>query len=202
MPCTIPYIPEYLHSNGRPVIEAFYINEFLFRRCSQGKKANPFDGISLVDLSVNRSGHADNLLSKPNDVLLNTDPANGKGQILNEEIVCLRIAELNEYGQYIKENSNEKDVNGTKITNTCLIHLKHKIEECNYAHCAFEIYFNGIEMTYKNYDKNLKKDTLLRTWCKLEIVKMIVREEVWINWPNENPSISNVSPEEIANDKT
>ena len=150
-----------------------------------GKRGNPFDGISLVDLSVNRSGLLLEKLSEPADVLFNMTPENQKGEMLNEEVVHLRISELDENNQYKKAETRTKEINGITTTNSCLLHLRHKKEECNYAHCAFEVIYNSVEMTYENYSKHLKKDTVLRSWCKNEIAKMIVKEEVWINWPGE-----------------
>lgn len=185
MSCQIPYIPERLHINNRPHVGEFFYGEILYRRCPKDKVKNPFDGISLVDLSVNRQGAPlDEPLCEPGDVLFNMVPENGKGERLDEAVVPLKILELDEEKQYLKSQSATTS-GEVPVTNNCTIHLRHKVEPCNYAHAAFEVYYNGEEMTFDNYKQTLKKNTLLRTWCKNEISKMILHEEVWINWPNE-----------------
>jgi len=110
-------------------------------------------------------------------------PDNEKGHFLDEAIVPLQIMELGDEGQYKKAHTaaTGKDLK----FHVCCICLKHKKEECNYSHAAFEIFYDGKELTsFEQYKNTLKKNSLLRTWCKTEISKMIIREEIWLNWPN------------------
>lgn len=175
MSCPLDYIPNHLHTNNRPDINYFSIGENLFRRCKEEDKNNPFDSISLVDLSINRRGPNQNLiLCDPNDVLYNTNPTNGKGNIINESISCLEIKELNDINEYEKIHTHDEL--------KCKIHLKHDKTPCMYSHCSFKIYYNDIETTYENYNKGLKKNNKLRIWCKNELAKMYIKEEVRLNW--------------------
>lgn len=185
MPCTIPYIPERLHTNERPDIPGFSLGEQLYRRCKEEEKSNPFDTINLIDVSVNRQGPNGNPLSQPDDVLLNDTPENGKGEVYNLTICYMTIMELDENNQYHKVNYQVTVKNENEETDSCTIFLKHKKLDCNYAHCAFEIFYNDVEMTQLNYKKTLKKNTKLKTWCKNELSKMILKEEVRINWNDE-----------------
>ena len=87
MACILSYIPERLRSNGRASVNKFDIGEHLYRRCNDKVKANPFSEISLIDISVNRSGIPIGNFSYPNDVLFNTAPERYDGrEIINEEI--------------------------------------------------------------------------------------------------------------------
>lgn len=184
MPCTLSYIPSHLHTSGRPDLNYFSIGEFLFRRCKEGNKYNPFDEISLIDISLNRRGpDPENILSDPEDVLFNTNPGNGKGEIINESIAYLEIKELDENNGYDKSYTHETiTASGEKINNICRIILKHDKTPCIYAHCAFKIFLNGIETTFLNYKTGLGKQSQLRIWCKNELAKMYIKQEVRLNW--------------------
>lgn len=183
MPCNLGYIPEHLHSNGRPNINEFYVNEYLFRRCPEKEKFDPFDHISLYDISVNRSGPDDNRLSQPDDVLFNTNPENGKGEKYELSVACLQIKELNKYNQYFKILFTANPGNHENMYDTCQICLYHKQEECNYSHCAFVLVYNGIELKDRDiYNQTLAKNRKLRTKCRHEFSKMYLKEEVRINW--------------------
>jgi hypothetical protein len=177
MPCLLNHIPPRLHTNGRGDINYFSIGEFLFRRCPEKYRYNPFDTISLSDISVNRRGPDENtILSEPEDVLLNFNLENQKGEIITDEVVsALEIKELDSNMEYLKT----EEVDGA----SCKIHLKHDKIECNYSHSAFKIFFNGDELdSFKKYSDSLKKHSILKTWCKNELSKMIIKEEVRINW--------------------
>jgi len=189
VPCSLHYIPKRLHARGRQNINKFYVGEYLFRRCEEADKLNPFLKISLVDLSVNRSGKRYKI-SKPEDVLYNTNPQSyGGAEILDLSIAFLKISELDKTDNYNKSYTHTKPgINGgTSQTNTCKILLKHKKEECNYAHSAFEIYYDNTEQTFSNYSKLLQRNNPLKSWCKNEIAKMIVKEEVRLNWTDNLP---------------
>ncbi len=183
--CELTYIPTNLLRFGRNDFNKFYIGEYLYFRCKEEVKNNPFDAISLVDLSHNRSGRWFNIFSIPNDVLLNTNPTIEKPEEkFDLSIACLEIKELINR-TYVKE-LREPEVSGGEILSQtkCVIQLKHKPINCNYSHCAFEFYFNDEEVTFKNYGTTLgsKANKKLRTRCKHEISKMIIKEEVRINF--------------------
>lgn len=189
MACSLSYIPRRLHSNGRPDIPDFFIGELLFRRCPPEIKDDPFGKISLIDLSVNRSGKSGSPISFPKDVLLNFAPTEKTAGVeqFNEEIVALELKEVNHHKTYVKSRIIQREItkgkNKSIDAHSCCICLKHKKIECNYSHCTFEVYFDGVEQTFENYSKSLGKHNSLKTWCKNEIAKMIIKEEVWINWP-------------------
>lgn len=191
MSCKLSYIPKRLVWDCRPIVPTFKIGEKLFRRCKKEEKENPFDRISLVDLSLNRSGDETFEFSRPSDVLYNTNPTIEKPQeIFTEEVVVqLEILELTNELQYQKVffepivGLNETQPLGQFC---CEIFLRHKPDNCNYAHCSFEFYYKGEEVTWKNYKTTLGKKnsetTKLRTLCKHEISRMMIKEEVRINF--------------------
>lgn len=99
----------------------------------------------------------------------------------------MQILELNEHLQYEKQiDGIQVGSNGEQNNIYCTIKLKHKSEDCNYAHSAFEFYYDDEEVTWENYKATLGKEnkghSKLRTKCKTEISKMILKEEVRINW--------------------
>ena len=126
-----------------------------------------------------------NIFSIPKDVLFNTSPTDKKPQeIFDMSIACLEIKELVK-GTYHKEliepeGGNLNNLNYSK----CVIKLKHKPINCNYSHGAFEFYFNDVELTFKNYETTLgsKANKKLRTKCKHEMSKMVIKQEVRINF--------------------
>lgn len=190
MCCQLEYIPDHLKQAKRPVLEEFSIGEILYHRCTEEKKLDPFDKISLVDVSVNRSGTIENKLSQPEDVLFNINPTPEKPfQKYDLSIACLEIKELNEENKYIKEVTEPPSTPEEPNPDNQLkaeIKLKHKPEECNYSHSACEFYFNNVEVTYENWSVTLGRDNgktrKLRTRCKQAIAIMILQEVVRINW--------------------
>lgn len=187
MACEIPYIPNRLHRNGRENIVEFEIGELLFRRCPPNHVRNPFDSISLVDVSVNREGPEAGKFCEEEDVLYITIPNDGDKEKYEESICRMQILELNDNSQYEKRiDGKQAGPNGEQNDISCTIKLKHKSEDCNYAHSAFEFYYDEEEVTWENFKATLGKDNKghrkLRTTCKTEISKMILKEEVRINW--------------------
>ena len=156
----------------------------IYRRCPAANIEDPFNTIKLADVSVNRQGPAEQVYSEPEDVLFNYNPENGKGETLDEAIVSMRISEVNFEGKYVKSEtySQPSKKDGNPVSNICEIQLKHKMDVCNYSHCAFEIFYNGEQMTFENYKKSLQKNSYLKSWCKNELSKMIIRKEIKINW--------------------
>lgn len=175
--CELSYIPKRLHLLEKKSIQYFSIGETLFRRCKKEEKLNHFDNIQIFDISVNRRGlSTENILSEPEDVLLNFSPRNSFEKFDNDILITLEIKELNEDKQFekIQENCSTK--------NTVRVFLNHRIEPCNYSHCCFEFYFNGEEVSKENYKKSLRTDTELKDFCKFELTKMLIKEEVRLNW--------------------
>jgi hypothetical protein len=187
--CALSYIPDRLHTNDRPEIPVFELGEFLFHRCPHEHVKEPFDNISLYDLSTNRQGRKDEPLCERDDVLFNLNPDNGKGERLNCYINTLEIKEISPNQTYQKSISHQgKDGDGKPVTHTCDIVLLHDRLPCNYSHSIMRITFNGTIVTQENYKNTLRRKgqyiTELRTKCKLEFEKMILNEEVRITWDN------------------
>lgn len=185
-PCLLSYIPERLHSNDKPLLLAFEIGEFLYRRCKPEHLEEPFDGIKLCDLSVNRQGNKANHLSHKEEVLYNLNPENGKGEKFDEVVITLEIKALTVNNTYEKTIQHDgQDGNGQPITYTCFIQLLHDRLPCNYSHCIFHITFNGEVVTEQNYNRTLRRKgtlvTELRNKCKIEFEQMIREKEVRIN---------------------
>lgn len=168
MDCELSYIPERLKSRDRQPIQFFRVREILYRRCKKEDIDTHFLKLSpFSDISVNRSGSIDEQLSEPEDVLFNFSTRNNFEKYNDQTYISLEIKELNKNFQYDKFYSNSK--------NKVRIFLNHKIEPCNYSHCCFEIYFNDIEIISKEiYEKTIKKDTDIKDWCRLEIIKMMI----------------------------
>lgn len=183
--CAISYIPVHLHASGRPDLPVFEVGERLFRRCPESGQEKPFSAISLVDISVNREGPAALApLCYRDDVLFNFNPTEKQpGQrIAGQVAVELVFKELVPHGSYEKASTEPTAVNTEAPVFTCIIRLLHKQEECNYAHCAFEMRLDGEEVTYANYKQSLGAKgpafSKLRDWCRQELGKMYVRQEV------------------------
>lgn len=137
---------------------------------------DPFSYFQLYDISVNRRGLSTNILSEPNDVLWNFKHIN-KFQKYSQEIAYLEIIELTNNNVYVKTFTATSG-----LPNTIEIKLTHKITECNYAHCVFEIWFNNQEVTRDNYKDTLKRSSELKTWCKNELSKMQIKGQIKLNW--------------------
>lgn len=176
--CDLSYIPERLHTNDRPEIPIFELGEFLFHRCKPEHISQPFDGITLYDLSTNREGKKEQPLSQREDVLLNTDPENGHGERYNSGILTFAVSEISESNTYEKEISHEgKDGKGNPIVHTCVIKLLHNRLPCNYSHSIMRLIFNGEVVTRENYENTIGRRgdsiTKLRNKCKLELESLI-----------------------------
>jgi hypothetical protein len=175
--CEIVHIPSRLHSLDKPDIPEFSINELIFRRCKEEDIENPFDSFQLYDISVNREGMPDNKLSEPEDVLWNFAPERNSFEKYSESIVYLTVKELNDSNAYEKKSDSHIDPKDNVV-----LKLTHKKIPCNYAHCTFEIHYNGIEVSKLNYKETIKRNSILKTWCKNELSKMQIKREVRINW--------------------
>ncbi len=139
---------------------------------------------------MNREGPKDNPISMAEDVLYNLNPNNGKGEKLDAAILPLEITEISVNNTYEKSlHQPGLDGHNNPVTHKCDITLLHDKLPCNYSHCIFRIYLNGVQVTEENYKKTLGKRsdfmTELRTKCKVEFEEMIRREEIRMNWGNE-----------------
>lgn len=74
--CTLPHIPERLHTKERLALEEFFIGEELYWRCKPEIEL-PYFEIKLSDVSHNRQGHSENIISESLDVLWNIDMSKG-----------------------------------------------------------------------------------------------------------------------------
>ncbi len=171
--CTLPYIPERLHTNNRLVIEDFSIGEFLFRRCKPDHLDNPFASISLVDLSHNRGG-SDGMLSLPSDVLFNIRVDEDTEIYQDHEVVALEIISLNQENRYNKYFTQKKD--GTEII--ARMEILHDPEPCMFPHCIFRIWIGDDLVTYDNYNSTLKKLTEIRNKIREELSSMRVKKVI------------------------
>jgi hypothetical protein len=179
--CDLSYIPERLHTNDRPEIPIFEIGEYLYHRCKPEHLNQPFDGITLYDLSTNREGRKDSPLCQKEDVLFNTEPHNGHGEKYDWSVVTFEISEVSESKTYEKIISSDgKDGKGKPIVNICEIKLLHDRLPCNYSHSIMRLRFNGEVVTRDNYNTTIGRRgdsvTQLRNKCKIELESMIQNE--------------------------
>ncbi len=184
MSCTVPYIPARLHAGDRPDLPQFRIGELLYRRCIDVDE--PFDKISLQELSVNRQGPKEAPFCEQADVLFNLHPENDKGEILDENIVALEIKELDATQTYSKTlEQPEEGLEQPPKVYRCRIVLLHDKLPCNYAHCIFRLYFDETIVTSENYKQTIghKKSAIykLKVKVKLEFATMIHHREVRIH---------------------
>lgn len=188
--CFIAYIPERLHTRDRPDIPSFELGERLYRRCPEADSEKPFSSISLVDISVNRAGPASLApLCQPDDVLFNFSPSEKQPgeRITGEVVIELTVVELT--NSTYEQAKTEQPAATAAIT--CVIRLLHKKEPCNYAHCAFVLKLDGEEVTFENYKQGLGGKgaaySRLRDWCRQELGKMYLRQEVREEVSSEPP---------------
>jgi len=172
--CDLDYIPSHLHWNSRPKVHQFYVNEKLYWRCKPENADNPYKAVSLVDISVNRSGTSDFFFSYPDDVLFDTSNSENE-RYINKIPLMLEIKRVKLYdASLIIRVEDIEDFVG--------IQLIHDPLKCNYAHSLFRFRFQGQTVDWNNYDKTLGKKnktrSRLRRACKDEISKMIIREEI------------------------
>jgi hypothetical protein len=159
-------VPKRLHCNGRDIIEEFYDGELLYRRSKKDKMREPFS-ITLVDLSVNRQGKVDDILSEEEDVLLNLD-VDGD-DVTYDGMYVVKMKVLNEENQYKTYLYTSGPVR---------MQLIHEPLDCNYSHSIFKIWYNDVVTSFDNWNEGLgaKKARLYRTSLRNELGKMIIRE--------------------------
>lgn len=173
--CHLGYTPSHLHWNDKPIIENFYPDEKVFRRVSLSHTSS-FSDISLIDISVNRSGENENL-SNENDALWDTR-GNGNEKYQDCAVETLEIKKLDFHVKSQKIFYDEID--NTKFV---IVRLLHDPISCNYAHCVFEFMYENQIVTRANYNQlfNNKKDKIakrLRNICRDELNKMVVTKKI------------------------
>lgn len=179
--CSLPRIPDHLHSKGRPDLPLFEVGEYLYRRCKPLEVEDPFATVRLTDLSVNRQGPTNNRpLCEPEDVLRDFSVDAQRDWIEEQKAIALTIKEVNEQATYRYETSLVDDAG--KVTAVCVMVLVHDQEPCNYAHCAFQLWFNEEEVTRENYKKGFGRNQYndLRDRCKFQLARMIKKRAVWL----------------------
>lgn len=172
--CAIPYIPTRLQTNNRQPIEEFEIGESLYMRCKSDVLVNPYKGMSITELSHNRSGSNNNILCNPDDVLYNIVPENIFEKYEGLEVCILDIKSLNgdkKYRKYFSETKNGQEYTGA-------IELLHEPEPCMYPHSVFRIWVNNEKVTYENYKETLTKVNKIRNSIKEELASMIRKREL------------------------
>jgi hypothetical protein len=163
-PCQLNYIPGRLHTNDREALQIFSVGEFLYRRCKPEEMTNPYNTISLAEISHNRAGDTQNIISEANDVLYNIVPA-AEGERHADMMVChIVIKDLDEKGQYDKSFSDDKG-------NVARMRLLHDPDPCMFPHCVFRVWYNEevAKMENRNYTRNGK----IRIQLKHELASMI-----------------------------
>lgn len=163
MDCPLIYIPEYLHSKGKPKIPDFIVGEKLYYRSKPENLSRPYDNISLYDISHNRNFN-DDLLYPKESVLFNIDINDEREVYENLEMVILEIKNLQNHTTYHKEIISKID-NSLKAD----IILKHSPFPCMYPHSVFEISINNIIIDNQNYNENLGKRNKLFSNIRSEI---------------------------------
>jgi hypothetical protein len=172
MSCSLSHVPEHLHLAKKEVNNVFYLHEEIYRRCTLEEIHNPFQTISIVDLSVNRQGHQEDIISQKEDVLFNIKDSLPQKYIA--EICVLRIIELNDLNSFDKEFVEAKGENVHKAR----IKLVHDPKECMYPHCEFRVWVDSEHIGYSNYNRTVKKLNKIRTQLKQCLAQMIIQREI------------------------
>jgi hypothetical protein len=176
--CELNYIPEPLHWNEKPVLTEFQVGDLIFRRCNPKELENPFQAISLRDISNNLGTNLGNIISEKDDVLFNIVPEDEIERYKDKVVCTLEIKSLTANNQYIKYFQELKNGN----TNNCTIQLLHDPLCCMYPHCIFRIWVNGEVVTKENYEVTLNNFNKLRTLIRQELATMIRRKSIEINF--------------------
>ncbi|HRG00812.1 MAG TPA: hypothetical protein PKZ75_06830 [Bacteroidia bacterium] len=172
MACTLAHVPPRLHQLEKPAINHFEIGEEIYRRCTPVELENPFKGISICELSHNRQGLAGNIISQPQDALINIT---GVGENTYDKVVCtLVIRDINEQlGTYCKEFNQEKD----KTLHNAKLQLIHEPDNCMYPHCVFRVWLDEELITYDNYNL-VDKLKQIKTQLKSALASMIIQKQI------------------------
>lgn len=177
-PCDLSYIPDRLHyTNGKRIIDEFFVNDILYRRVTQKMLENPFNNITLSDLSHNLGTNNGNQISKLKDVLYSINKEEEES-VYTQPVITLRIISVNEQNEYNKvfENPKNSDI---KIR----IKLTHKPVACMYPHVVFQFFMTTQtekEVTFDNYSHTLghRRNKQLRTIVRHELASMITKRVI------------------------
>ncbi len=172
MACNLQHVPERLHKDDKPTINNFEVGEELYFRCTQEELDNPYLKISICELSHNRKGLANNIISEQDDVLINIT---GEGDPVINKLVCVLVikdvdAETGTFNKAFTQNKNQVD-------NHARIKLIHEPETCMYPHCVFRVWLNEVIIGYHNYGliNSLKQ---IKTHLKTELASMIIQKQI------------------------
>jgi hypothetical protein len=163
-PCQLTYIPKRLHTNDKEPVEVFNVGEFLYRRCKPEDLLNPYNSISLAEISHNRAGEKLHIVSYENDVLINIVKDLGFERYDNMVVCKIKILDLTANGQYNKSFNDDKG-------NVAKIMLLHEPEPCMYPHCVFRVWYN--EEVAKMDNKQYTRNNQIRIKLKHELAGMI-----------------------------
>ena len=178
--CTLPYIPQRLHTNNKLKIAKFEVGEFLYRRCKPEELENPFKNITITELSHNRGGFRNNLFCNPDDVLFSIKKDEAFEEYEGNVVCYLEIKSLNDKNKYRKEYTQTKN----NDEYNCVMELLHEPEPCMFPHCVFRVWINNEIVTRDNCKETINKLKTIRTSLKEELASMIYNRQIS---QNDNP---------------
>ena len=170
--CTLPYIPQRLHSVGKEIVSYFNIGEELYYRCNIEECTKPYQKLSkLYDISHNRN-FGNNISFPKDDVLFDINPHSEQEIIPNKHVNVSTIKALS------KNNTFEKSIQSDDDPSVVLsIKLLHDPLPCMYSHCVFEISLNEVVITDENFASTLgksnKQNKNLRRDIRQELTSII-----------------------------
>lgn len=172
--CDLDYIPEYLHWGEKDIINDFGVDESLYWRVE--KFTTPFAKISLSDISFNRSGSINNILSKKSDVLWNINPEDPEEQY-DSEIITLKVLYLNFDGIIKTYTYPEDSIDPIESVDMSIIHDPCP---CNYAHSVLRFHYEDQHVTFNNYNEGFgsrrpKGRKMLRQVVRDDLQKAFMR---------------------------
>lgn len=172
--CKFKHVPKRLHLDDKDIISSFEVGEQIYRRCKPEQIENPFNSISIADVSTNRQGFQENIISVPEDVLINT--TSNSPEILDEQVVCvLEITDLLKSGIYFKEFSQTK---GDAI-HVAALELVHDPTICMFPHCEFRVHLNGQQVGINEYGIVIRKKLReIHTSLKQALASMIIKNQI------------------------
>ena len=173
--CSIPYIPEHLHQNDKTSIPDFFESEKLYWRLRNQSSAAPFSGISLYDVSCNRSGE-NNSLSVEGDVLWNIDE-DKPFERYQSEITTIIIRKIFSDSPAVISVPDSSPDTGLSV----VMSLVHDPLPCNYAHTLFVFKIDDdTPVTKENYNQTFKSNPYkrIRQTCRDILNKAIIQKEI------------------------
>ena len=162
--CTLPYIPQRLHSFGKAIVSDFSIGEELYYRCNIEESTKPYQKLSkLYDISHNRN-FGNSAGFPKDDVLFDIDTLTSREIIPDKHINVSTIKTLS------KNNTFEKSIQSEDDPSIVLsIKLLHDPLPCMYSHCVFEISLNEVIITDVNFTATLGRNNKLNKNLRRDI---------------------------------